>query len=355
MLTALNDIHKQFLQPAKGMINMRGFLKETEKLDTFDQGLAIQKTLQKTKNAYKKTMKDDMEMKENLRKTSRNDAAYPSKVKKLEIAHEELARMRIEIKILEDARDDGISRAIARIETESEQLMIKSVNKLEELQETEAFLKIKKPVPPPHILLSRDVPVLKDIGKKNYLPVGPDGWLPTDEAVQNRYMQNRIKLPAQVPVPVSPPSGLLSKTLKVGARGLRFLPLVGELWTRKENAVLASAHALTEACIHRDSNAADTALYVGTQYAYRGFGFLSFVPNLADTADVQSIQKTLNFLVRSGCFNEYRMFVDKNKGVLDDLGLLGNLSILSDAELKAEEKSYDNLQIRLNPLRAVVQ
>ena len=49
------------------------------------------------------------------------------------------------------------------------------------------------------------------------------------------------------------------------------------------------------------------------------------------------------------------MFVDKNKGVLDDLGLSDSLSILSDAELKAEEKSYEDLQIRLNPSRAVVQ
>lgn len=165
----------------------------------------------------------------------------------------------------------------------------------------------------------------------------------------------KIKLPTQTPLPASSQPGLAKKALKFGAKTLRIFPLVGEVWTHPENALLANAHALEEECITKRANALDTTVYVVKQYAYRGFGFLSFVPNLADSADAQSIQKTLNFLLSAGCFNEYQMFVDKNNDVLDDLGLSDSLSILSDAELKAEEKSYEDLQIRLNPSRAVVQ
>lgn len=165
----------------------------------------------------------------------------------------------------------------------------------------------------------------------------------------------KIKLPAQPPIPVSSQPGLARKALKFGAKTLRILPLIGEVWTRPENALLANAHALEEECITKRANALDTTVYVGAQYGYRGFGFLSFVPNLADSATPENIQTTLNFLLRSGCFDEYRIFMNKNKSILIDLGLLNDLSLFTDTELTKEEEDYEDLQIRLNPSRKVVE
>lgn len=183
-------------------------------------------------------------------------------------------------------------------------------------------------------------------GTRNAFPIDPNdgfgGVFPCEKD-----LHNRVK-PTTLVVSVIPSkSSFFSKALSLGVKGLKVLPLVGELWTRKENALITSAHALTEACIRNESNAGETALYVGMQYAYRGFGFLSFVPNLADSATPESIQGTLNFLLNAGCFDEYREFIGSNKDVFADLGL-GDISILSPAEVAMRERQYEDLQKRLN-------
>lgn len=146
-------------------------------------------------------------------------------------------------------------------------------------------------------------------------------------------------------------SGLASKLRKGVGIGLRGLPLIGEFLTKNENALLASAHAMTEACIANRPDALDTARYIGTQFIYRGVGFLSLVPNLADSADARSIQKTLDFFLSAGCFDEYRVFVERNAGLFTDLKLTDELSMLSSAEIARSEMEYADLRAFLNTPR----
>ncbi len=295
-----------------------------------------------------------------------------------EALHERLAYLRKKENILNNAQTIGIDNAIQLAEQEGSDILSAFDRQFDNQIVSASSLRrmdVSQKIPPDHMLSTtptshrrqRNIDEwnkrnkgLGDMGKKNYLPVDPNdglgGYLPTDETIQNRYMQKRLKLPAQPPVSVPQKSGFFSKTMKFGAKGLRFLPLVGEVWTRKENALLASAHALTEVCINQHrADAVDTTLYVGRQYVYRGFGFLSFIPNLADSVTPESIQGTLDFLSRAGCFNEYRLFVEKNKSIFADLGLLDDLSLFSNAELAKEERNWEDLQIRLNPSRNMIR
>lgn len=339
LLRDLNNLYKYFAQPAEGIKDALKILEDISQMTPFEQGAAIQKAANETVQAYKKRVAESDKMKANIDKTPYTDPAYPSKVKKLEEAHEDLARLQATSGVLDDARRNGIQSATAAADARANRLAAQGADELAELQRRSEFARLKpvSPVRPPSTPRS-------DAGSMRRANLFPpdDGFFPSDDTVMRRM---RPSMPVVSPAPSSP--SFFSRALGVGAKGLKVLPLVGELWTRKENALMTSAHALTEACIRNESNAGETALYVGMQYVYRGVGFLSLVPNLADSATPESIQSTLNFLLNAGCFDEYREFVNSNTGLFKDLGL-DNLQIASPADISKKEKQYADLQKRLN-------
>ncbi len=341
LLRDLNNLYKQFAQPAEGIKDALKILEDISHMTPFEQGAAIQKAANETVQAYKKRVAESDKMKANIDRTPYQDPAYPSKVKKLEEAHEDLARLQATSGILDDARRNGVSSATAAADARADRLAAQGADELAELKGRPEFIRVKptSPVRPPS---TPSKPDLGSIRRANLFPPD-DGFFPNEDTVMRR--MRPVISPASAPV--APSSSFFSRALGVGAKGLKVLPLVGELWTRKENALMTSAHALTEACIRNESNAGETALYVGMQYVYRGVGFLSLVPNLADSATPESIQSTLNFLLNAGCFDEYREFVNNNAGLFKDLGL-SNLQIASSADISKKEKEYADLQRRLN-------